>query len=77
VTKEEFLLGKDMGTVETSVPYMLINMYIKFRIWKYKIAGVLPRQQNIANDVVEWTNKLTTYHKWRLMLPLVQRHINI
>jgi hypothetical protein len=54
---------------------MLINMYIKYRIWKYKLAGVLPLVRCISNDLNRWVNTLVSYKKWRMMLPLVRQHI--
>jgi hypothetical protein len=52
-----------------------VNMYIKFKIWKYKLAGFIPRNNSIINDVRDWLEKLCMYHKWRMMLPLVRRLI--
>jgi hypothetical protein len=68
-------MGRDLGFMEASVLYMLINMYIKYRIWKYKLAGVLPKHNCIIKDVRYWVDMLTQYNKWRMMLPLVRRHI--
>jgi hypothetical protein len=42
VNKGDFLMGRELGTEEATILYMLINMYIKYRIWKYKLAGALP-----------------------------------
>ncbi len=75
VEKKEFLMGKELGTVEATVLYMLSNMYIKYKIWKYKLAGALPMANNISNDLKEWMNNLMKYNKWRIMLPLVRQHI--
>jgi hypothetical protein len=68
-------MGRDLGLMEASVLYMLINMYIKYRIWKYKLAGVLPKDNCITIDVRNWVERITQYTKWRIMLPLVRRHI--
>jgi hypothetical protein len=51
VEKKDFLMGKDLGIMEASVLYMLINMYIKNRIWKYKLARVLPKHHCIGTIV--------------------------
>jgi hypothetical protein len=69
-------MGRDMGIIEATVLYMLTNMFIKYRIWKYKLAGALPRAKNITNDLREWMNCLTAYDKWRIMLPLVRQYIH-
>ena len=75
VEKQEFLMGKELGTVEATVLYMLSNMYIKYKIWKYKLAGALPRENNISNDLKEWMSNLMKYNKWRIMPPLVRQQI--
>jgi len=75
VEKKDFLMGRDLGIMEASVLYMLINMYIKYRIWKYKLARVLPKHNCIIKDVRYWVDMLTQYNKWRIMLPLVRRQV--
>jgi len=75
VEKKDFLMGRDLGFMEASVLYMMINMYIKYRIWKYKLAGVLPKNNCIVKDIRNWVERLSQYNKWRMMLPLVRRHI--
>ena len=77
VTKKDFLFGRDLGIMEATLLYMLVNMYIKYRIWKYKLAGFIPRNNSIINDVNDWIGKLCIYHKWRMMLPLVRRLVRI
>jgi hypothetical protein len=64
-----------MGTVEATMLYMLTNMCIKYKIWKYKLAGVLPKVNCIKMDVENWVKELTWYHKWRIILPLVKRQV--
>jgi hypothetical protein len=75
VEKKSFLMGKEMGTVEATMLYMLSNMYIKYKIWRYKLAETLPKVNCISNDVNNWFNGLTWYNKWRIMLPLVRQHV--
>jgi hypothetical protein len=75
IGKKEFLMGKDMGTLEATVLFMLLNMFIKYRIWKYKLAGVLPNTQYISNDLNKWINGISSYNKWRIMLPLVRQQL--
>jgi hypothetical protein len=75
VDKKAFLMGKEMVTVEATMLYMLTNMCIKYRLWKYKIAGIISKANCIANDVKHWLDNLTWYHKWRMMLPLVRRQV--
>jgi hypothetical protein len=73
VNKKDFLFGRDLGIMEATLLYMLVNMYIKYKIWKYKLAGFIPRNNSIINDVRDWLEKLCMYHKWRMLLPLVRR----
>ncbi len=75
--KKSFLMGKDMGILEATMLHMLSNMCINYRIWKYKLAGVLPKVNCIKNDVTRWMDELTWYHKWRIMLPLARRQIYV
>jgi hypothetical protein len=77
VGKKEFLMGRNMGTKEATLLYMMTNMYIKFRIWKYKLAGILPKVQCITNDVRNWITNISVYHKWRIMLPLVRQQLRM
>jgi hypothetical protein len=73
VDKKSFLMGKIVGFLETSQLYMVINMFIKYRIWKYKLAGVLPMINSICNDTKNFLDNLKWYHKWRILLPLVRQ----
>jgi hypothetical protein len=77
IDKKSFLMGRDMGCMEASMLYMLVNMYIKYRIWKYKLANVEPKAYNIANDTKLWIQDITWYNKWRIMLPLVRQRIRM
>jgi hypothetical protein len=77
IDKEHFLLGKDVGTVEATILYMSITMFIKYRIWKYKLANVLPKPQCIVNDVTIWIENLKRHNQWRIMLPLVRQRIAV
>jgi hypothetical protein len=73
--KKNHLMGKDMVTMEATLLYMLINMFVKYRIWKYKLAGVLPNTQYITNDLRNFINGITSHNKWRIMLPLVRQQV--
>jgi len=77
VDKKAFLMGKDMGTVEATMLYMLTNMCIKYRIWKYKLAGILPKENCIANDVKHWLNNLTWYAAASIWLKNIGRYIGL
>jgi len=68
-------MGRRMVCAEAMLLYMCINMFIKYKIWKYKLAEVTPNINCIIRDVNIWLRELTRYNKWRIMLPLVRRQI--
>jgi hypothetical protein len=73
--KKDFLLGRNMTTVEATVLYMLINMFIKYKIWKFKLAGALPKSRTILNELQDWVIRICAFKRWKNMLPLVRQHI--
>jgi len=75
VGKKEFLMGKEIVCIESTQLFMLTNMYLKNKIWKYKLAAFLPNVNYIIRDMREWIRSLTYYNKWRIMLPLVQQYV--
>jgi hypothetical protein len=75
VERRDFLMGRRMVCAEAMLLYMCINMFIKYKIWKYKLAEVTPNINCIIRDVNIWLRELTRYNKWRIMLPLVRRQI--
>ncbi len=77
VDKKAFLMGKAIGFLETSQLYMIVNMYIKYRIWKYKLAETLPKTQAIVNDVNVFLEQLCRYNKWRILIPLLRQLVQM
>jgi hypothetical protein len=75
--KKHFLMGKLILCAEVTQLYMLINMYIKYRIWKYKLANTKPSTNNIINDTKYFIQGLVAYNKWRIMLPLLRQHVRV
>ena len=75
VTKRNFLMGRELKTLESTTLYMLVNMYIKYRIWKYKLAGFLPNIICISDDMQNMLRILSRFHKWRQLLPQVRRQL--
>jgi hypothetical protein len=73
VSKKDFLMGRNLGILEVTMSYMVVNMYIKYRLWKYKLACVLPNEKNIIRDVRYWIENLCFYKKWKMMLSLVRQ----
>jgi hypothetical protein len=77
VDKKAFLMGKAIGFLETSQLYMTVNMFIKYRIWKYKLAETLPKTQAIVNDVNVFLEQLSRYNKWRILIPLLRQLVQM
>jgi hypothetical protein len=75
--KKHFLMGKLVLCAEVTQLYMLINTYIKYRIWKYKLANTKPSTNNIINDTKYFIQGLVAYNKWRIMLPLLRQHVRV
>jgi hypothetical protein len=73
VDKKAFLMGKIIGFMETTQLFMMVNMFIKYRIWKYKLAETIPRSQAVVNDVKLFLEQLCRFNKWRLLIPLLRR----
>jgi hypothetical protein len=75
VDKESFLMGKLIYCAEATQLYMLVNMYIKYKIWLYKLASVKPRMQSITDDIHKLMENICKYRKWKNMLPLIKRQL--
>ena len=75
VTKKDFLMGRNFGNMEATLLYMMVNMLIKFDIWKYKLAKTIPNCNLISNNIKNNINNLMRYQKWRNILLLVRRNI--
>jgi hypothetical protein len=66
-------MGKIVGFLETTQLYMMVNMYIKYKMWKYKLAEALPKANCIINDVIAFLRGLSRFNKWRILLPLLRQ----
>jgi hypothetical protein len=70
ISKNEFLMGKVAACREIAIIYQLCNIFIRYRIWNYKIANILPKSGSIANDLNILLNRFSEKPQWRGMLPL-------
>jgi hypothetical protein len=75
--KKDFLMGKLIWCMEGTQLYMLVNMFVKYRVWKYKLAGVIPNVGWITEDTNKFIREVCEYKKWRNMMPLIRRHIQM
>jgi hypothetical protein len=73
--KKDFLMGKAIICAEVTQLYMVVNNFIRYRLWKYKIAGAIPLVNSIINDTNNLVTRLCYYNKWRIMLPLLRQHV--
>jgi len=76
VEKETYLMGRVILCQEATQLFMIVNMFIKYKIWRYKLAGVLPNTGCITNDVRVFAETICGYRKWRNMFPLIKRTLN-
>jgi hypothetical protein len=58
--KKSFLMGRIAQNMELTLIYQLVNMYIRFKIWNYKLAGILQRKSMIVHET---ENLLYSYRK--------------
>ncbi len=66
-------MGKLANSVEGTSLYLLINMYIRYKIWNYKLAGILPKTGNIIHETEQFIERVCSKPSWRGQLPLVRQ----
>ncbi len=60
VDKKEFLMGKLANSMEGTALYQLINFFLRYKIWNYKLAGILPKTGTIAHETEQFINPAST-----------------
>jgi hypothetical protein len=73
VNKKDFLMGKLANSIEGTSLYLLINLYIRYKIWNYKLAGILPKPGTIIHETEQFINRIGNRPSWRGQLPLVRQ----
>jgi hypothetical protein len=48
--KKIFLMGKIAQNMELTLIFQLVNMFIRYKIWNYKLAGILPKKGMIVHE---------------------------
>jgi hypothetical protein len=73
MNKKDFLMGKLANSMEGTSLYLLINMFVRYKIWNYKLAGVLPKLGTIIHETEEFITRICNKPSWRGQLPLVRQ----
>ena len=66
-------MGKLAHSVECTALFQLINQFIRYKIWNYKIAGILPKKGMIVHEVENFINFVGKKPDLRGQLPLVRQ----
>jgi hypothetical protein len=74
VDKKTVLMGKLGSNVECTAMGHLINMYIRYKLWNYKLAGILPKNGTIVHETECFINFICTKPNLRGQMPLL-RHL--
>jgi hypothetical protein len=73
IDKRSFLMGRNANNKELAQIFQLANLYVRHKIWNYKLAGILPKNGTIVHDVQEFLNNFCAFPARRGMLPLVRQ----
>jgi hypothetical protein len=73
IEKKSFLMGKLAHSMECTALFQLINLFIRYKIWNYKIAGTLPKKGMIVHEVENFLNFIGKKPDLRGQLPLVRQ----
>jgi hypothetical protein len=71
--KKAFLMGKIGQNMELTLIFQLVNMFIRFKIWNYKLAGILPRKSMIVHEVETLLTVIGKKPGLRGQLPLLRQ----
>ncbi len=66
-------MGNLANSVECTALYQLINMFSRFKIWNYKLAGILPKNGTIVYETENFIANLCKKPNLRGQLPLVRQ----
>jgi hypothetical protein len=73
VNKKDFLMGKLANSIEGTALYQLINLFLRYKIWNYKLAGILPKTGTIVHETEQFIIRICSRPSWRGQLPLVRQ----
>jgi hypothetical protein len=73
IDKRSFLMGRIAVNNEVSQIFQVANMFVRHKIWNFKLAGILPKNGTIVHEAREFLNNFCSYPARRGMLPLVRQ----
>lgn len=74
IDKKTFLMGRLGNSVECTAMGQLISMYIRYKIWNYKLAGVMPKKGTIVHETECFITDICKKPNLRGQMPLL-RHL--
>jgi hypothetical protein len=73
INKPHFLMGRTAPNYEAAALYQLVNMFIRFKIWNYKLANILPKKGTIVHETETFINYVCRRPSWRGQLPIIRQ----
>jgi hypothetical protein len=74
--KKSFLMGKAAQNMELSSIFQLVNLFIRYKIWNYKLAGILPKPGMLVHETERFITEIFKKQDLRGQLPWV-RHSDV
>jgi hypothetical protein len=71
--KKTFLMGKIAQNMELTLIFQLVNMFIRYKIWNYKLAGILPKKTMIVHETENFIGEIGKKPGLRGQLPLLRQ----
>ena len=71
--KKTFLMGKVGQNMELSSIFQLINLFIRYKIWNYKLAGILPKSGMIVHETERFISEIFKKPDLRGQQPLLRQ----
>ncbi len=71
--KKTFLMGKIGQNMELSSIFQLVNLFIRYKIWNYKLAGILPKPGMIVHETERLISEIFKKPDLRGQQPLLRQ----
>jgi hypothetical protein len=71
--KKTFLMGKVGQNMELSSIFQLVNLFIRYKIWNYKLAGILPKPGMIVHETERLISEIFKKPDLRGQQPLLRQ----
>jgi hypothetical protein len=66
-------MGKVGQNMELTSIFQLVNFYIRYKIWNYKLAGILPKPGMIVHETEKFIMEIFKKPDLRGQLPLLRQ----